>query len=540
MVAAGVRETPGPSPPSSPRRGCSSERQSSSTAGSSSSAPAATPSWAPLWWPLHEHEPAPAGARPAGTGGAAEKTTAACNSVLRGLFPAERQLSFFSEMISRGVSFNGVSFSYLLHGCSDGGTCRRGSSSTASHQAGARRRRPLRLERAGGSLRRLRAREDAATAAAAIAAGEVISWNSIVAVNAAGNRIAEALKLFRSMIAAGKRPSCALIHGVGLKLGFHSGSVFLRSALIDAYGNAAGEKTLETCNSLVTTLVHCGAIDDALEVFAIMTEEGVIPDEVTLSATLRAASSSSSSSSSPFGSLVSVGELHCWAVKLGLAGDAAVGVLSDQRLLESGRRGRPRLGGPSETRGAESDLLHTAAIAAFGRQGLGKEAVALMEMMIHRERRRNSTGWPSSARSPLRPRRNGGGGAAPVPVHGGGARVELDLRHYCCMASLLGRAGLVREAAELVERARRGLAAIPPLERGPAELRRPRGGGEPRSPAASCRSPASTPPSLTRDLGGGEGDDSPPELRREMGRSTVEVTEARFRTVDRSQRPLTP
>ncbi|CAA7410289.1 unnamed protein product [Spirodela intermedia] len=516
-----------------------------------------------------------------------EKTTAACNSVLRGLFPAERQLSFFSEMISRGVSFNGVSFSYLLHGCSDGRHLPEGKQ---LHCQSTKRGLVAGDLFVSNALVDLYAacglREDAAAAAAAIAAGEVISWNSIVAVNAAGDRIAEALKLFRSMIAAGKRPSVrslvallnsssrtrnldlgALIHGVALKLGFHSGSVFLRSALIDAYGKcgdarsaaalweeeaAAGEKSLETCNSLVTTLVHCGAIDDAFEVFAIMTEEGVIPDEVTLSATLRAASSSSSSS--PSGSLVSVGELHCWAVKLGLAGDAAVASSLISAYSKVG-------GGAAAARKALGDarepnlICFTAAIAAFGRQGLGKEAVALMEMMIHRRAEEeldgvaflcalaacDHAGMVAEGRRLFQ---------SMAEEHG----VELDLRHYCCMASLLGRAGLVREAAELVERAPPGTGRDPAAwsavlrscgVHGEEEVGRRAAAAlmdtEPRSPAA-CLQVAGFYAAVAEPETSAAVKEMipPPELRREMGRSTVEVTEARFPTVDRSQRPLTP
>ncbi|XWS63678.1 hypothetical protein CRYUN_Cryun06bG0122200 [Craigia yunnanensis] len=56
-------------------------------------------------------------------------------------------------------------------------------------------------------------------------------------------------------------------------------------ALIDMYGKCGEvERTLECCNSLITSLLHCDITEDVFEMF------GLMIDEVTLSTTLKALS----------------------------------------------------------------------------------------------------------------------------------------------------------------------------------------------------------------------------------------------------------
>ena len=51
---------------------------------------------------------------------------------------------------------------------------------------------------------------------------------------------------------------------------------------------SACKRTVECCNSLITSLLHCGITEDVFEMFGLMVDEGIGIDEVTLSTTLKA------------------------------------------------------------------------------------------------------------------------------------------------------------------------------------------------------------------------------------------------------------
>ena len=89
------------------------------------------------------------------------------------------------------------------------------------------------------------------------------------------------------------------IHCFVMKLGFDCGSLHVQSALINVYGkcgeidisvslfDGVPERRLEYCNSLMTSLLHCGIVEDAVEMFGLMLDEGIGFDEVSLSTTLK-------------------------------------------------------------------------------------------------------------------------------------------------------------------------------------------------------------------------------------------------------------
>ncbi|XP_025982637.1 putative pentatricopeptide repeat-containing protein At3g05240 [Glycine max] len=108
------------------------------------------------------------------------------------------------------------------------------------------------------------------------------------------------------------------------------GSVHVQSALIDMYGKCRDiessvavfeclpERTLDCFNSLMTSLSYCDAVDDVAELFGLMVDEGLVPDGVTLSTTLKALSVSA------LASFTSSQLMHCYALKSGLGEDAVV------------------------------------------------------------------------------------------------------------------------------------------------------------------------------------------------------------------------
>ncbi|KAJ0037438.1 hypothetical protein Pint_22944 [Pistacia integerrima] len=181
-----------------------------------------------------------------------------------------------------------------------------------------------------------------------ISAGDIISWNSIVSVFADHGLVFDAVELFSRMQFWRKRPSIHsfigflnLASGTGnidfgkqihcyiLKMGFDHRSVHIQSALIDMYGKcndigssvaifeAVPERTLECCNSLMTSFLHCGIILDAIEMFGLMVDEGVGFDEVSLSTTLKALSVSA------WANMSSCRLLHCVAIKAGFEYETA-------------------------------------------------------------------------------------------------------------------------------------------------------------------------------------------------------------------------
>ena len=120
------------------------------------------------------------------------------------------------------------------------------------------------------------------------------------------------------------------VHCRVMKLGFNEGSVHVQSALIDMYGKCRDiessvavfeclpERTLDCFNSLMTSLSYCDAVDDVAELFGLMVDEGLVPDGVTLSTTLKALSVSA------LASFTSSQLMHCYALKSGLGEDVVV------------------------------------------------------------------------------------------------------------------------------------------------------------------------------------------------------------------------
>ncbi|KAK6252522.1 hypothetical protein QUC31_014242 [Theobroma cacao] len=316
---------------------------------------------------------------------------------------------------------------------------------------------------------------DAKKAFSIIPVEDVISWNSIISVHAENNMLCDVLELFGRMYFWEKKPSvlCFLgflnlssrkgdilfgrqIHCFVTKFGFYSGSVHIQSALIDMYGKcgdigssvsvyeSASERTLECCNSLVTSLLHCGITEDVFEMFGLMVDEGIGIDEVTLSTTLKALSVTT------YASLGSCKLLHCCAIKSGYESDMAV---SCSLINGYSRCGHFELSCQVfKTLPSPNVFCFTSIINGYARNGMGKEGVSLLEAMIQK-------------------------GLIPDKVtflcvlsgcdHAGlveEGKLVFNLmksfygicperQHFSCMIDLLGRAGLLSEAEKLLQQA---------------------------------------------------------------------------------------
>ncbi|KAL2344351.1 hypothetical protein Fmac_005636 [Flemingia macrophylla] len=407
-----------------------------------------------------------------------ERNLAVWNVMLRGLCELGRSevedlFGFYSRMCFEGVKPNGVTFCYLLRGCGN-------------------RRQLHEGKRVQGLVLKVGLLESNVFVANALVDfysacgcsvgarkcfedlgnGDVISWNSLVFVYADNDLLCEALEVFSLMQLWGQRPSVRSLVGLlnlcsrsgelcfgkqvhcgAMKLGFDQGSVHIQSALIDMYGKCRDidssvavfeclpKRTFECFNSLMTSLSHCGAVDDVVELFGLMIDEGLVPDEITLSTTMKALSVSASIS------FMGSQSLHSYALKSGLEGDAAVAC----SLMDAySRCGHAELSHQIFVRvPSPNAICFTSMINAYARNGMGKEGIAVLEAMIERGLKPdevtflcaltgcNHTGLVEEGRVIFDSMKS---------IHG----VDPDRRHFSCMVDLLCRVGLLHEAEEFL------------------------------------------------------------------------------------------
>ncbi|CAL5197092.1 unnamed protein product [Lathyrus oleraceus] len=408
-----------------------------------------------------------------------ERNLAVWNAMLRGfceMGDLEELLGFYSRMCFEGVDPNGVSFCYLIRGC---------SSNRRFHEGEMLQSCVLKMGLMESNVFVANALVDfysscgcfvgARKCFEGIKVDDVISWNSLVSVYADNNLVIEALECFNFMQMCGHRPSvrslvgflnlCSRTKDIGLgkqihccvvKFGFDESSVFVQSALIDMYGKCLDiessvavfeclpKRTLECCNSLMTSLSHCGATEDVVELFGLMVDEGLMPDEVTVSTTLKALSVSASASFTT--SLL----LHCFVLKSGVEGDTAVAC----SLMDAySRYGHVELSHRIfETVRTPNAICFTSMINGYARNGMGKEGLSLLHAMIEKGIKPDKvtflcalmgcshTGLIEEGRLLFNSMES---------LHD----VHPDRRHFSCMVDLLCRAGLLHEAEEFLLKA---------------------------------------------------------------------------------------
>ncbi|CAJ1940155.1 unnamed protein product [Sphenostylis stenocarpa] len=407
-----------------------------------------------------------------------ERNLAVWNVMLRGLCELGRAkvedlLRLYSRMPFEGVEPNGVTFCYLLRGC---GNQKRLHEGKKIHGC------VLKVGLVESNVFVANALVDFYSASGcfvgarkcfeAIGNEDVISWNSLVSVYAENSLLCAAFEVFSLMQLWGQRPSIRSMvgflnlcsrsgelcfgkqaHCLVMKLGFDEGSVHVQSALIDMYGKCRdiessvavfeclSKRTLECFNSLMTSLSHCEAVEDVIDLLGLMIDEGLAPDEVTLSTTLKALSVS------PLPSFTSSQSLHCYALKSGLGGDAAVAC----SLMDAySRCGHVDLSHRIfESLPSPNAICFTSMINAYARNGMGKEGIAVLQAMIESRLKPdkvtflcaltccNHTGLVDEGRVIFESMKSLNG-------------VDPDRRHFSCMVDLLCRAGLLYEAEELL------------------------------------------------------------------------------------------
>ncbi|KAF5746594.1 hypothetical protein HS088_TW06G00765 [Tripterygium wilfordii] len=408
-----------------------------------------------------------------------ERSLALWNLFLREfceLGKSEEVLRFYNKMKQDNVRPNGLSFCYLIRGCCNESFLHDGKKLHCHIIKIGLVKSNIFLSNAlvdfysaCGNL------IDAMKSFEVLEREDVLSWNSIVSICAYKGLLVDALEWFSCMQFHGKRPSIRSfvgllnassgtrnillgkqIHCLILKMGFDPGSIHVQSALIDMYGKcgniessvlmyqSAPERTLECCNSLMTSLMHCGIVEDVIELFGLMVDEGIGLSEVTFSTTLKALSMCASPS------LHSCQLLHSCAIKFGFESDVAV---SCSLIDAYSRCGHVELSLEIFERLPSPNVFcFTSIINGCAWNGMGREGLGMLEMMIQKGLKPdwvtflcvltgcNHAGLVEEGRSVFNSMRS------LYDIH-------PDRQHYACMVDLLGRAGLLDEAVELLQQA---------------------------------------------------------------------------------------
>ncbi|KAL6873632.1 hypothetical protein ACP4OV_013714 [Aristida adscensionis] len=406
------------------------------------------------------------------------RSAAICNVVLRGLCNlklTEELLYLFLDMRRQGLELNGLSYCYALKGCHQddewleqgrqlhGVVLKAGwvpSNIFLSNSL-------VDLYSTIGDLVDVKCSLDG------IPSEDVISWNSIVSVYADNGYVKEAIGYFRQMLWHGKMPSVhsfigllslcgqigdlqlgVQIHGIAVKLGFSRCSVHVQTTLIDMYGkccsfdcslaifNEIPNLALESCNSMITSSIRCNVFDLPLEILYCMTGEEVMPDSVTLSATLKAVSLSASSS------LVSCQMLHSCTVKLGFETDMAVCSSLISAYARAGQINSSHL--IFECLRDPNVICFTSIISACARYGDGARGIELLNKMVSSGLKPDDVTFLCAIagcdQAGLFEE-----GKLVIELMRASRELDPDERHFACMVNLLSRDGFVEEAMKMME-----------------------------------------------------------------------------------------
>ncbi|KAL1804447.1 hypothetical protein ACET3Z_033094 [Daucus carota] len=381
--------------------------------------------------------------------GLCERKLAVWNLVLRGCCDSGRSrelFGIFRSMGEEGVRGNALTFCYMIRGCGNDELVEEG-------------------------------KQDAEKAFVVISPKDLISWNSMVSAYGNGGLIFEALELFSKMQYWGKKPSVrsfvglltlcreekniALgnqIHCVVKKTGFDVGSAYVQSALIDMYGKCGEIETsvsifqgdheinLESCNSMMTSLLQYDMFEDVVELFAMMLAKGIRFDEVSVSTTLKALSLSSCAS------LMGCLMLHCCVIKSGFVINSAV---SCSLIDAYSRSGHVKCSHQIfEELPSVNVVSFTSIINAYARNGMGMQGLGMLKEMTEKDMKPDKVTFLCVLNGC-----NHSGlveeGKMVFDLMKTVYNIPPDLKHYSCMVDLFGRAGLLEDAEELLKQAPR-------------------------------------------------------------------------------------
>ncbi|KAJ7289005.1 hypothetical protein O6H91_Y307500 [Diphasiastrum complanatum] len=294
---------------------------------------------------------------------------------------------------------------------------------------------------------------------------DVVSWTAMIAGYAQNGLGKEALALYEQMKQEGMQPNnvtfvpllkacaslAALEHGKHLhsdiiRRGFQSDEI-VGSTLVDMYAkcgctedarelfNKMSERDVVSWNAMIAGYAQNGLGKEALALSEQMKKEGVQPDDVTFVLLLKACAS--------LAALEQGKQLHSDIIKRGFQSDVIVGntlvdMYSKCGCTEDARELFNNM--------SERDVVSwNAMIGGYAQNGLGKEALALFELM-QREGTKPNEATYTCVLSACAQSRLVDEGCCVFDSMCKNHVVTPTLDHYACMVDLLGRAGCFADA----------------------------------------------------------------------------------------------
>ncbi|KAK8956314.1 Pentatricopeptide repeat-containing protein [Platanthera guangdongensis] len=296
---------------------------------------------------------------------------------------------------------------------------------------------------------------------------DVVSWTGLISVCVKGGRFVDALTLFAQMdvvpnittivsvlVASGRTGELNIgrsVHGLLLKneavLGLIAGNalldMYVKCERIDEAKQMFKElpmKDIVTWTSIISGLVQCKQPKEALEVFHTMQSYGMEPDKVVLSSVLSACAS--------MGALDCGSWIHRYINFKAIEQDVHIGTSMVDMYAKCGCLDMALE--IFENMPIKNIRSWNALIGGLAMHGQGKEALGYFEWMVRTGLKPNDVSFiailSACSHSGLveEGRRHF---ASMIKFHDLVPKIE----HYGCMVDLLGRAGLVEEAYELVK-----------------------------------------------------------------------------------------
>ncbi|KAB2637228.1 pentatricopeptide repeat-containing protein [Pyrus ussuriensis x Pyrus communis] len=303
---------------------------------------------------------------------------------------------------------------------------------------------------------------------------DVVLWNAMVNGFAQIGRLEEALAVFRMMGEEGVVPSRftvtgvlsvfavmggfnngRAVHGFATKMGYDSG-VEVLNALIDMYGKCKCvgdalkifemmvEKDIYSWNSIIAVHEQCGDHDGTLRLFDRMLRAGVLPDLVTITTVLPVCAH--------LAALMHGREIHGYMIKNGLERDVNVDDVQITNAVMDmyAKCGSMRNAYMVFDKMRNKDVASwNIMIMGYGMHGYGSRALDVFSDMFEAQIRLDEvtfvgvlsacshTGLVREGREFLRQMKSKYG-------------VVPTIEHYTCVVDMLGRAGHLEEAYELV------------------------------------------------------------------------------------------
>ncbi|XP_072985312.1 putative pentatricopeptide repeat-containing protein At1g17630 [Typha latifolia] len=336
-----------------------------------------------------------------------------------------------------------------------------------------------------------------------------VTWTTLLSVHARCRRHEEVVDLFCEMRARGGKGTAEAmavvlsvcpyiggaaldkgreVHGYGVRCGFEQ-YPFVRNSLICMYGKLGNReeaerlftqakvKDLVCWNALISAYAAAGLCDKAYEIFALMEEaKEVSPNVVSWSAVIGAFASNEmiegalelfrrmqQSRLSPNSVTVATVLSACAelsALKLGreIHGHTIRGAMDRNLLVANGllnmyaKSGSLRDGRLVFDQIDDQDLISwNSMIAGYGMHGLCDEALATFDDMVRVGYEPDEVTFIAMVSACSHAGRVADGRQLfdqMIEKY----KISPSMEHYACMVDLLGRAGLLREAAELIEK----------------------------------------------------------------------------------------